>query len=369
MRNMIVATAVAAACFTSVNSYAADETTKISGIGFIDLSNIDKTTTTKASGLEVKDVGNGIGLDVKRFYVGVDHVFDDIWSANVTTDFQYSSGISATEVFIKKAYLQAKVNDAFIIRAGSASMPWIDGTESLYGYRYVEKTVTDLEGVVNTADWGVHVLGKSGNGMFSYGVSAVNGGGFKNPTRSKSVDLEGRLSFVPVKGLNFALGAYSGKRGKETDLNPAENTFTRYDVLVAYVVDKFRVGVEYYSANNPNTVQQDGTPAAPNGVIPSAATIDTDKTHAYSGWAAFNFLPNASVFARYDDQKVNPNDTTNSVRETTNKYLHLGVSYQPRKNIDLAFVYKNTKTDTNDTSAAAKSSKTDEIGVFSQVKF
>ena len=366
MRNLIVATAVAAACFTSVNTYAAEETTKVSGVGFIDLTNIDKTTTNKTSGVETKDVGNGIGLDVSRFYLIVDHVFDDIWSANVTTDFQYSSTIGATELFMKKAYVQAKFNDAFIVRAGAASMPWIDGTESLYGYRYVEKTVTDLEGVVSTADWGVHVLGKAAGGKFSYGVSAVNGGGFKNPTRSKSVDFEGRISFVPVKGLNFALGAYSGKRGKETDLNPAEKTFTRFDVLAAYVVDKFRVGVEYYTLSNLNSVQQDGSPAAANGVIPSAASIDTDKAKAYSGWAAFNFLPNASVFVRYDDQKINPNDTSNSSRENTNKYINVGVSYQPRKNIDMALVYKNTKTDTN---FGTTDSKKDEIGVWSLVKF
>ena len=365
MRNMIVATAVAAACLSSVTTYAADETTKVSGIGFIDLTNIDKTTTTKATGASVDDAGNGIGLDVKRFYVGVDHVFDDTWSANVTTDFQYSSAISNTEVFIKKAYLQAKVNDAFIIRAGSASMPWIDGTEGLYGYRYVEKTVTDLEGVVNTADWGVHVLGKAGDGMFSYQFSAVNGGGYKNPTRSKSLDYELRLSFVPVKGLNIAVGGYTGKRGKETALDPAENTFTRVDALVAYVVDQFRVGVEYYQTKNLNDVQQDGTALA-NGTIPSAAVIDTDKENAYSAWAAFNFMPTASVFVRYDDQKLNPNDTTNVTHENTNKYMHIGVAYQPRKNIDLALVYKNTKTDTN---FGATSSKTDEIGVFSQLKF
>jgi len=365
MRNMIVATAVAAACFSSVSTYAAEETTKVGGVGFIDLTSIDKTTTTKATGAETNDAGNGIGLDVSRFYLTVDHVFDDIWSANVTTDFQYSSTVGATELFIKKAYLQAKINDAFIIRAGSASMPWIDGTESLYGYRYVEKTLTDLEGVVSTADWGIHVLGKAGNGKFSYGVSAVNGGGFKNPTRSKTMDFEARVSFVPVKGLNFAVGAYTGKRGKETDLNPAENTFTRFDALVAYVTDKFRVGVEYYTLKNLNDVQQDGTANA-NGTIPSAATIDTDKANAYSVWAAVNFAPNVAVFARYDDQKVNPNDTTVSARENTTKYLNAGVSYQPRKNIDLAFVYKNTKTDTN---FGPTESKKNEIGVFSQVKF
>ena len=281
MRNMIVATAVAAACLVSINAHAADESTTINGLALIDLTNLDTSTTTKATGASVDGATNGIGLDVTRFYVGVNHVFDDTYSANVTTDFQYSSTVGATEVFVKKAYLQAKFSNAFTLRAGSADMPWIPFVEGLYGYRYVAKTLNDLEGTANPADWGVHALGTFGNGVVSYAVSAVNGGGYKNPTRSKNVDFEGRLSVVPVSGLTFAVDFYNGKRGKETALDPAENTFTRVNFLAAYVGENFRVGAEYYVAHNLNDVQQDvpGTTTS----LP-AAQIDTDKESAVSGW-------------------------------------------------------------------------------------
>jgi len=55
---------------------------------------------------------SGTGIDVKVFYVGVSHKFDDIWSVNVTTDFNYVSNDSETQVFIKKAYLQATLSDS-----------------------------------------------------------------------------------------------------------------------------------------------------------------------------------------------------------------------------------------------------------------
>ena len=50
----------------------------------------------------------------------------------------------------------------------------------------------------------MHVLGTSG--MVSYNVAVVNGGGYKNPTRSRGMDLEGRVSVQPVAGLTLAVG-------------------------------------------------------------------------------------------------------------------------------------------------------------------
>jgi len=376
MRNMIVATAVAVACFSSVSTYAAEETTKITGLVFMDLTNIDKSTTNRTTGVETKDASNGFGFDVKRFYIGIDHSFGDIWSANITTDTAYSSytttppasvgtGVSQnanasdTHIFIKKAYIQAKVSDAFVVRIGSSDPPWMGFIDGLYGYRYVEKSINDLNGVANTADWGVHTFGSFGDGRFTYAVSLLDGAGFKNPVRSKTMDLEGRIAYSPVKGLTFALGAYTGKRGQDTqtienDTTKTTNTFSRFNAAVGYVSPWFRIGGEYYTVKNLSNV------------VTTAATPDTDKQNGWSAWAAFNFLNSASVFARYDDTKINPSDTITPTKEDTKKYSQIGVSYAPRKNVDFALVYKNTKNDTN---YGATTAKADEIGVFTQLKF
>jgi len=351
MRNLIVATAVATACLTST-AFAADESTKVTGTAFLDWTSINKTTTAKANGAETKDDGNGYGFDIKRFYVGIDHTFNDVWAANITTDVAYSSTVGNVEVFVKKAYLQATFDDAFVLRAGSSDTPWMGMIDGLYGYRYVEKSVNDLTGVVNTADWGLHASGKFADGKLNYAVSLVDGAGYKNPKRSKNMDLEGRLSYMPIDGLTFAIGAYTGKKGLAVESNPAENTFSRYNLAVAYVVKEFRVGVEYYTLKNLNSVQ--------------TTTGDTDKAKAYSIWAAYNFSDDFSVFVRHDDQKRNPSDTLASAKEDTFKYTQVGVAYKPHKKVDLALVYKNTKNDTN---YGTTDNKTNEIGVFSQVKF
>ena len=51
--------------------------------------------------------------------------------------------------------------------------------------------------------------------MVNYAVSAVNGNGYSNPSRSKSLDFAGRVGVMPVKGLNLAVGFYNGKRGHD----------------------------------------------------------------------------------------------------------------------------------------------------------
>lgn len=354
MRNKIVATAVAAVCLASASTYAADATTEkttVGGTAFIDFTDLDIKHEGAA---QTKDAKSGYGVDVTRFYLIVDHTFDDIWSANLTTDFNYDSGAAETQVFIKKAYVQAKVaGDAFVVRVGSTDTPWIPMVDGLYGYRFVEKTLLDRLSLGNTADWGVNANGKVADGIVNYSVSALNGRGYKDTTRSKGMDFEGRVAVMPVKGLTFAAGFYSGYRGQETDVNPAENKVTRYNLLAAYNNSTFRVGGEYFSLKNWSRIQ--------DPTNPSVTPYPEDKADGYSGWASFNFVSNAAVFARYDSVKLSKD--LNPVNE--DKYFNVGVSYTPRKNIDLALAYKHDKRDLT----ATTTDKTSEVGFWSQVKF
>ena len=174
---------------------------KIGGRMFFDLTNIDKTSNGKDT------AASGTGLDVKRFYLTVDHKFNDIWSANLTTDFQYSSAIGNTELFVKKAYVQGSFDPAFNLRVGAADMPWIPYVEKFYGMRYVENTLTDRLKYGNSSDWGLHGFGNLGNN-FNYAVSVVSGAGYKNPTRSKGMDVEGRVAYTPNENFVVAVGGY-----------------------------------------------------------------------------------------------------------------------------------------------------------------
>ncbi|HEY7900643.1 MAG TPA: hypothetical protein VIC25_05605, partial [Caulobacteraceae bacterium] len=101
--------------------------TTVGGTVFADMSYI----SNKNDG--VKNAQSGVNYDIKRMYLTVNHKFNDVFAANLTTDFTYDSTTKATQLYIKKAYLEAKLFDkALVIRGGSADMPWVPFVESLY---------------------------------------------------------------------------------------------------------------------------------------------------------------------------------------------------------------------------------------------
>lgn len=315
--------------------------TTVSGKLYIDVSNV---TAKTAAGTKVDP--SGTGLDVKRFYFGVTHQFDDMWLANINTDSAFSSSTGTVSTFIKTAYVQAKFAPEAIVQVGSANMPWIPFVEDLYGYRYVENTLTDRLHVANSADWGVHLLGS--NGIVSYNVAAVNGGGYKNPTRSKTMDFAGRLSAEPIKGLVFAVGGYDGKLGKDGNASAASHTANRYDALVAYATSQFHVGAEYYSETDWGQ---------------TAHALPSDKGDGFSVWGAVKIADPFSVFARYDSDK--PSKTLHPNEKEW--YGNIGLEYTAIKGVNLSLVYKHDHID--NPPSASTVTKYDEIGVFSQIAF
>ena len=66
------------------------ENTTVGGQAFFDFSNISQTQG-QANGTDPLVAPSGTGFDVKRFYLIVDHTFNDVFSADLTTDAQYAS--------------------------------------------------------------------------------------------------------------------------------------------------------------------------------------------------------------------------------------------------------------------------------------
>jgi hypothetical protein len=362
-----------------------------------------------ASHIEQKSDGATVArsnaFDIKRFYLGVDHKFNDVYSANLTTDVSLlantfnvtgtpQSGTAqpgqtttapttfpktiGETLYIKKAYLQAKYDPAFTLRIGSADLPWVPFVEDVYGYRYLEQVVIDRTGFGTSADWGLHALGTFAGGHVNYAVSVIDGAGYRNPLRSKSVDVEGRVS-VNYNGLIAAVGGYAGKRGADTfnPFSPTNNatipvqtgtnvntlhTATRLDALVAYAKEPFRFGVEYFYARNWNQVTK----------------VPTDTSDGWSFFGSYKVNPLVGVFARYDTLKP----SKDLFPAITDQYFNVGISYQPVKIVEFALVYKRDQVNhgyfapgnANPANFAfpigGRSKGTaDEIGVYGQFRF
>jgi hypothetical protein len=326
--------------------------TTITGKAFANVSSIDH----KSDGVDQAD--NGTQTELKRFYLGVDHKFDDTFSTNLTTDFRYNSNGTSkdTLVYVKKAYVQAKFAPEFFVRVGAADLPWVPFVEGLYGYRFVENVLVDRTKYGTSADWGVHIGGSFAGGRISYAASAVNGAGYKSLSRSSNtIDLEGRISANPIKNVTLAVGGYSGKLGKSSDVVTTQHRATRWNALAAYTDSRVRVGVEYFEATNWNNV----------------TTLVSDKSSGWSAFGSFAVTPKLSLFGRYD--WVRPNKDTNPALK--DNYFNAGVNFKPLKEIDLALVYKRDRAEngflstSNGTIGGADAGTYDEFGLFTQVAF
>lgn len=312
-----------------------------------------KQNKDEATGVKSSD--SGVGVDVKRTYFTFTHSFDPIWSAVFQSDIG-DQGARRYDVFVKKAFIEAKLNPMATFRLGSADTPWVPYVEGLYGMRYLEQTITDHLSFGTSADWGFHILGA--NPVWGYQFSVVNGKTYSVPTRTKSVDFEGRVSFTPVKGLNLAVGGYSGKRGNDTDAAPAKHTATRGDALIAYNTDRFRIGGEYFQAKNWNTT----------------TSASTDKSDGFSGWAQFVINPKWMVFGRYD--QADPSKDLKPNLQFT--YYNAGLQWTLNKAFQASLALKQAEVEggtlgtgngTIGSTKATDKGKYQEVGIFTVYNF
>ena len=330
--------------------------TTLSGKAYVDYT----YRTNVDSGRDVSaDKAVGTAIDLKRFYFGVDHAFDGVWSARVRTDVGNLVN-GKVDVFVKHAFVQAKLAPELTLRAGAADMPWVPFVEDLAGYRYVENIMIDRIKLGTSADWGLHAGGTVG-GLVGYAVSAVNGRGYGDPTRSQAPTVEARLSVAPLKGLTVAVGGQVGKLGQNVVGTATPKTAQRLDALVAWADGDLRLGVSGFTAKNYDKAIVLGT-------------SPTDTAVGFSGWASYAFSPTMAVFGRAD--YVQPRKDTNS--DLKDLYFNAGLQYTPVKAVNLALVYKHetvengtlsTSNGTIGSTVAGEQGTYGEVGVFAQYSF
>lgn len=308
--------------------------TSISGRMYFNASHV----THEANGIKTGNADNGGGFAIKRLYLGIDHKFDDVFSASVTMDADSpvataSGGIAGRGFFIKKAYLQAKIRPEVVIRLGAAELPWIPYIESIYGYRHIESVLVDRTRFGTSTDWGAHVFGDLVGGVISYQLSAVDGAGYRDPHFSRTIDFEGRLS-AKYKGFNLAVGGYTGKLGKNLVAAAGApvplRSYNRFDALAAYQGKAgqmpFTLGFEYLYAKNKLF----------NSTAPIAQSALEDAAEGYSGFASISPVQQWSVFGKYESLKPSK-DLHPGFKED---YFNVGLQWSPAKIVDLALVYK-----------------------------
>lgn len=314
--------------------------TSVSGKLFLNASHLDQDV----NGVRTDD--SGTNADLKRFFINVDHRFSDVWSAHVTTDIHWQRHQDPTDLWLRYAYVQGRFSKAFNLRLGSAPMPWQGLVNQWYGYRYVEKDATMRAGVGSTADWGVHALGSLGaDGRVEYAASLATGAGYKKPRLGNGPDVAARVSFQPGEHVVVGLGGYRGTLGQDAGKLDSQRTAQRWSLMAAYADAKWRLGGQYFRANDWSQVM----------------SPQSDRSHGWSAWASMQLTPEVSLFARHDH--VEPSRWLDPERR--DRYTNAGVEWQAYKWLRLAAVWKRERL-----SDGGRRLKTaNEAGLWAQITF
>jgi hypothetical protein len=178
----------------------------------------------------------------RRIYLGYNHQLTDNISGRILLEGSDKSTITTGDrgVFIKAMYVA--INDVVpnaSIYVGQAPTPtWSFTGEPLWGYRSVEKSITDFRGLGGSNDLGVMLMGDfDRSGLFGYSIMIGNGTGSK-AENNKYKKFYGFLSAKP-----FDKKLYLETYGDFQQIDPVRSIYTM-KFLTAFKTEKFTVGVE-----------------------------------------------------------------------------------------------------------------------------
>lgn len=308
--------------------------TRVSTKVFINASDLQRDGTTTDD--------EGLALELKRFFINVDHRFNADWSAHVTTDVTWTRNADPSDLWLRHAYLQRRLGEHAVLRLGNAPTPWIAAESSHEGYRYVDGGLISRTGTGTAADYGVHVQGT--RGTLNYAAAVVTGAGYKRPRVGDGADLELRVGWAPLASVELAVGGYRGTLAQDAGYAPHLHTAERWNAMATWTGDRARLGAQYFRADNWDRVT---TPAE-------------DASRGWSAWTAWQLTPAYAAFARHDR-------TEESLRldpTLEERFSQVGVEWEASKQLKLALVGKRTEVE-----SATRDATTNELGVWGQLAF
>jgi len=267
----------------ALRAHAADS--KISGIMFGDYYAVLSADDTEVALPEKQNA-----FQLRRVYFTYDRPVSDRFDVRVrfeANDAGFGSGTKMTP-FVKHAYLKWKGALGGDLYIGESGTPTWAVSEGVWGYRSVEKTIMDLNGIGSSADVGLALQGRAGGA--SYHVMVANGPG-QRPGRDNGKKLYASVQLQP--GESNQLELYG-----DFDMLPGGDSFT-LKALLGHSGDGFQGGIETFAR-----IDQEG------------AVTDPGEDVTRVGLSAFGSLPVADSwrgFARLDVLNNDDVDTTDLV--------------------------------------------------------
>ncbi|MBS1492145.1 MAG: hypothetical protein JST55_01460 [Bacteroidetes bacterium] len=297
--------------------FAQDSTSKgkISGYMFSDYYyNAERDTFSTLKNVAYGGQKGQNGFQFRRIYFTYDYNI----SKKFTTRFRLEGAQDETfkngkvGVFIKDAYLEWKnIFKGSNLIVGIQPTIAYTATEQIWGHRYIERTIMDLRGIVDSRDFGISL-----NGSFdeqhkvTYGVMLGNNSGVTVET-DKYKRVYAHLGFNPVKELYITLFSDYRAHPGGYELGGIKLNYDEYTqaVMIGYKNDKtFSAGIESFYNYTQNWYRS-------FGLSFFASTIFSDQL---------------SAFGRYD---YFDNDITEGHNSDTRNLFLAGLDFKPDKNV------------------------------------
>jgi hypothetical protein len=297
--------------FLSVNSFAQDSQdknatgsvgpVKFSGLMFGDLYyNADAINPAN------RDVN---GWQFRRIYITTDYTINQSFSTRFRLEADQAALSSNNKIipFVKDAWLKWKdIFSGSDLIAGISPTPAYDVSESVWGYRPLEKTLMDYYGIVPSRDLGIDLKGRlDEKGSVNYWVKLGDNTG-NSPESNKYKRYYGQLQFKPNDNFLFTLYGDFASYAKRTDpfdgQAKANSAFVAAGFINYKQGNKFSLGLEGFIKSQQNNY-------SPNG---SNSALETQSGFGVSIWGRAMFTEMIGIVGRYDTYDPNTNSASSN---------------------------------------------------------
>lgn len=316
----LAAAAVVLALVGFVRPAAAQPEVRVGGLAYLDYY------VQLASPDSARDGQHG--FTYRRVYLTADARLSDAFSARLRLEASDGTvGPRGPAPFVKDLYLRWRSGGGHRLTLGVASPPAFDLVEDVWGFRALDKTLLDLNGIVASRDFGLRADGPiplGGEGMLRYSVMVGNNEGVF-PEDDKHKRAYAQLQVRPAEPVVLAVG---GSLASFADEREAEHLLFG---LAAYDTDAWRLGAE--------------------GYVRTLGFEDTDDALQGAGvgvWAAVAVAEGVEVTGRFDRSRQEAFAETPSPDPTVTAYRSfglLGVAYAPIPQVRLIPNLRLARTD------------------------
>lgn len=183
------------------------------------------------------------GFRYRRLYLTTDFRLSEEFSGRARLEANDgTAGPKGPVPFVKDLYITWNYSGLHSATLGVLKPPVFELAEDVWGYRSLEKTIQDLQGVLESRDFGLRVDGPLvPTGEVSYALMYANNSA-SQPETDKYKRVYGRISATPSDALTLAASADYAEYGDQREGSG------RISGFVGYSGPRARVGIEAFGS-------------------------------------------------------------------------------------------------------------------------